>query len=42
MIMLICGMFKIQINLFTKQKQNHRQRKQTYHYQKERVGGRIN
>ena len=29
----------IQMNLFTKQKQTHRCRKQTYGYQREKVGG---
>ena len=32
----------IQMNLFTKQKQNHRCRKQTYSYQGVRGGARIN
>ena len=41
MISLICGIFKmIQMNLFTKQKQTHRLRKQTYGYQREKVSGR--
>ena len=31
----------IQVNLFTKQKQIHRLRKQTYDYQKGNVGGGI-
>ena len=30
----------IQMNLFTKQKQTHRLRKQTYDYQRGKVGGR--
>ena len=30
----------IQMNLFTKQKQTHRHRKQTYGYQRGKVGGR--
>ena len=35
MISLICGIYKItQMNLFTKQKQTHRHRKQTYGYQR--------
>ena len=41
MISLICGIFKkktVQMNLFTKQKQIHRLRKQTYGYQKGRGG----
>ena len=29
----------IQINLFTKQKETHRHRKQTYGYQRGKVGG---
>ena len=29
----------IQMNLFTKQKQTHRHRKQTYGYQRGKVGG---
>ena len=33
---------KIQMNLFTKQKQIHRLRKETYGYQRGKVGGRIN
>ena len=41
MISLICGIKKmIQINLFTKQKQTHRPRKQTYGHQREKVGRR--
>ena len=32
----------IQMNLFTKPKQIHRHRNQTYGYQQERSGGRIN
>ena len=32
----------IQMNLFTKQKQTHRHRKQTYGYQMGKVGGGIN
>ena len=41
LISLICGIFKkIQLNLFTKQKQTHRHRKQTDGYQRgKRVGG---
>ena len=40
MISLICGIQKvIQMNLFTKQKQTHRYRKQTYGYQREKRGG---
>ena len=31
----------IQINLFTKKKQTHRHRKQTYGYQTEKVGKQI-
>ena len=35
MLSLICGIKKmIQVNLFTKQKQTHRHRKQTYGYQR--------
>ena len=35
LISLICGIFKqIQLNLFTKQKQTHRHRKQTYGHQR--------
>ena len=30
------------MNLFTKQKQTHRQNKQTYGYQRGKVGGGIN
>ena len=30
----------VQMNLFTKQKQTHRVRKQTYGYQRQKVGGR--
>ena len=33
---------RIQMNLFTKQKQTHRLRKQTYGYQRGKVGGGIN
>ena len=33
---------KIQMNLYTKQKQTHRHRKQTYGYQRGKAGGRIN
>ena len=37
------GIYKlIQMNLFTKQKQTHRLRKQIYGYQRGTVGGRIN
>ena len=32
----------IQMNLFTKQKQTHRLQKQTYGYQRRKVGGEIN
>ena len=32
----------IQMNLFTKQKQAHRLRKQTYRYQRGQVGGEVN
>ena len=32
----------IQMNLFTKQKQTHRLRKQTYGYQRGKIGGGIN
>ena len=40
-ISLICGFEKmIQMNLFTKQKQTHRIRKQIYGYQRGKVGGR--
>ena len=41
MISLVCGIEKkmIQMNLFTKQKQTHRHRKQTYGYQRGRGGG---
>ena len=42
MISLICGIQKmIQMNLFTKQKQTHRHRKQTYGYQRGKVGGSL-
>ena len=42
-IILICGIYiMIQINLFTKQKQIHRLRKQTYGYQRRKLGGRTN
>ena len=35
MISLTCGIYNgIQMNLFTKQKQTHRHRKQTYGYQR--------
>ena len=36
MISLLCGIFKkiVQMNLYTKQKQTHRHRKQTYGCQK--------
>ena len=41
MISLICEIYnKIQMNLFTKQKQTHKLRKQTYDYQRGKVGGR--
>ena len=42
MILLICRISKkmIQMNLFTKQKQTHRLRKQTYGYQSEKGVGR--
>ena len=42
MISLIYEIFKkmIRTNLFTKQKQTHRLRKQTYGYQRGKVGGR--
>ena len=40
MISLLCGIRKIvKMNLFTKQKQTHRHRKQTYGYQRGRGGG---
>ena len=40
MISLICGIQKlIQMNLFTKLKHTHRLRKQTYGYQRGKVGG---
>ena len=43
MISLICGIWKmIQMNLFTKQKQTHRLRKQTYGTKGERGEGGIN
>ena len=45
MISLICRILKkkkIQMNVFTKQKQTHRQRKQTYGYQRGEVWGGIN
>ena len=32
----------VQMNLFTKQKQTHRHREQTYSYQRERAGWQIN
>ena len=32
----------IQMNLFTKQKETHKHRKQTYGYQREKAGGGIN
>jgi len=32
----------IQMNLFTKQTQTHRHRKQTYGYQRRKAGGGIN
>ena len=39
MISLIYGIYKIiQMNLFTKQKQTHRYRKQTYGYQRGKGG----
>ena len=43
MVSLICGIQKkkkIQMNLFTKQKETHRLRQRTYGYQGGRVGGR--
>ena len=43
MISLTCGIFKkkmVQINLFTKQKQSHRRRKQIYSYQGQKELGR--
>ena len=41
MILLICRIQKrIQMNLYTKQKQTHRHRKQTYGYQRGKGGGR--
>ena len=40
MISLICGIWRImQINLFTKEKQSHRHRKQTYGYQRGKEWG---
>ena len=40
MISLICGIYNmVQVNLFTKQKQTHRHRKQTYGYQKANGAG---
>ena len=44
MISLICRILKIiQMNLYTKQKQTHRHRKQTYGYQRGKGrGGEIN
>ena len=43
MISLIHGTFKkMEMILFTKQKQTHRHRKQSYGYQRGRVGGGIN
>ena len=44
MTSLTSGMEKkmLQVNLFTKQKQTHRLRKQTYGYQRGKVGGGIN
>ena len=41
MMSVKCGMKKkmIQMNLFTKQKQTHRHRKQTYRYQRGEAGG---
>ena len=40
MISLICGIWKItQVNLYTKQKQSHRHRKQTHGYQRGKGGG---
>ena len=44
MISLLCGILKkmIQMNLFTKQGQTHRLRKQTHDYQRGKVGGGIN
>ena len=42
MMSLICGIRKIvKMNLFTKQKQTHRHRKQTYSYQRGRGGERT-
>ena len=42
-IILICGIYiMIQMDLFTKQKQTHRLRKQTYGYQRRKLGGRTN
>ena len=39
-VSLICGIYKmLQMNLFTKQKQSHRQRKQIYGYQMVNGGG---
>ena len=43
MISLICRILKIiQMNLYTKQKQTHRHRKQTYGYQRGKRRGWIN
>ena len=43
MISLICGILKIvQKDLFTKEKQTHRHRKQTYGYQRGKGGAWIN
>ena len=40
MISAVCGIKKIiQMILYTKQKQTHRSRKQTYDYQREKGGG---
>ena len=41
MILLICGIFKkmVQTNIFTKQKESHKCRKQTYGYQSCKQGG---
>ena len=38
MISLVCGIYKNYTNELTKQKQTHRLWKQTYCYQKEKVG----
>ena len=39
MILYKCGILKIQMNLFTKQKETHRHRKQTYDYQRRKGRG---